>query len=262
MHQASRVLVAMMATAASLSAQVSVTSDVAFNSQYQWRGISITNRPVIQPDLIVAVPMGRATLTAGAWASFEAGRYNGERHISENGGQHAGLSEYDFYVETAIPVRKATFTVGATTYSYPNTAGLTSSLNTLETYAKAAFDVPLAPSLAVWQDVQTVKGAYAELSLSQGVGPISVGALAGWNFGQSVGDGGASGNFDRRGFTHADVSASTKFSLGGMTATPSAHVILTNDPFTCIATPLRQSRTKLWAGMTLSWARELGKGNK
>jgi hypothetical protein len=252
----------MTVAAASLSAQVSVTSDAAFNSQYQWRGLTTTNRPVIQPDLIVAFPLARATVTAGAWGSVEGGRYNdSRRHISENGGERAGLAEYDLYLEAAMPAGKAKFTLGATTYSYPNTLGTTSASNTLEAYAKAAFDFPFSPSIAVWQDVQKVKGSYAELAVSHDVGRVTLAAVTGWNFGQSIGDGGVAGYFVARGFTHADVSASTSFALGAVTAVPSVHVIVANDANTCVTSPSHTAGTKVWLGTSLSWSRIFGKRN-
>ena len=260
MRVARRVLVAMMATATVLTAQVTVTGDASINSQYQWRGITTTNRPVVQPDFFVTVPAGRATVTAGAFASLEGGRYHdAARHISENGGEKAGLAEYDLWLESAIPVHRATFTVGATTYAYPNTAGTTSSSNTIEAYVKATFDAPFAPSLSVWQDVRAVQGAYAELSFCQGVGRFSVSALSGWNVGQTIGNGGVLGYFVRKGFTHADIATSTKFSIGAVTASPSLHVILAHDASTFAASPTRDARAKLWFGTSLSWSRTFGR---
>ena len=71
-------LLAMMAAAAPLAApvaaplaaQVTVTCDAALNSEYQSRGLTATNRPVIQPDLLLSAPVGRAIVTAAAWASI------------------------------------------------------------------------------------------------------------------------------------------------------------------------------------------------
>jgi hypothetical protein len=254
------VLLALVAFAASASAQVSVTSDAALNSQYQWRGITTTNRPVLQPDVIVAFPLRRVTITSGVWASLEGGRYdNPEQHISENGGEHAGLAEYDLFVETGVPVKRAALTFGATTYSFPNTRGTTSTANTLEVYAKAAFDTPLAPSVAIWQDVRKVRGAYAEVGISHALGRFKFGALSGWNVGQSVGDGDALGYFAKRGFTHADLSVGSSFGVGLVSVAPSVHVVLGNDHNTHAASPTRHSTAKVWVGSTVTWSRVFGR---
>jgi hypothetical protein len=248
-------LVAMMAISASVSAQVTITADAALNSQYQWRGLTLTNRPILQPDLIVNVPAGRLTVTAGAFASIEGGRYdNAERHISENGGERAGLAEYDLWLESSASAGRISFTAGATTYSYPNQRGLTSAFNTLEAYVKAKADVPLAPSVAFWQDVQKVQGGYAEVSFSQTVGRFTLGALTGWNVGQSVGDGGALGNFSRKGFTHADLSLGTSWTGAAVTVAPSVHLILGSDPLTLTDAPSHEARAKVWFGSTLTWS--------
>ncbi|MDQ8155611.1 MAG: hypothetical protein P3B98_13235 [Gemmatimonadota bacterium] len=254
------VWIALLALSASATAQVSVTSDAALNSQYQWRGITTTNRPVLQPDVIVAFPLRKVTVTSGVWASLEGGRYdNAERDISENGGEHAGLAEYDLFVEAGVPAKRAALTFGATTYSFPNTLGTTSAANTLEVYAKAAFDAPFAPSLAVWHDVRKVRGVYAEVGVSHELGRFKVGALSGWNLGQSVGDGDALGYFAKRGFTHADFSAGTSFGVGLVSVAPALHVVLGNDHNTHAATPTRHSTSKIWVGSTLTWSRVFGR---
>lgn len=257
---ARRVLAAVLAAAAPLSAQVTITGDAALNSQYQWRGLTTTNRPVWQPDLLLAAPFGRATVTGGVWASIEGGRYDdAQRHISENGGSRAGIAEYDLWLEAAVPVRRVTITAGALTYSFPNTAGTTSTSNTVEGYVKGKLDGPLAPSVAVWLDVQRVRGAYGEIAVAQGVGRFSFAALTGWNVGQSVGDGGALGYFHRRGFTHADFSASTSWSRGAVTATPAVHVLLGGDPHTLAVSPVHEARAKLWVGSTFTWSRTVAR---
>ena len=84
---------------------------------------------------------------------------------------------------------RTTLTVGGIAYIYPNKAGLTSDANTLEIYGKVAFDVPFSPKAAVQYDVDKIKGAYFEGSISHTV-PASekvsvvLGALAGLSAGQ------------------------------------------------------------------------------
>jgi hypothetical protein len=152
-----------------------------------------------------------------------------------------------------------TITTGALTYAYPNSAGTTSASNTLEAYAKAKVDAPFAPQIAVWYDVQKVKGAYAEVSVGRSAGAYAFGALAGWNFGQSVGDGGTLGYFTRHGFTHADLFVSRSWPVGVLSVAPAVHVIVGGDAATWHASPVRDARTKIWFGSTLTWTRTLAR---
>lgn len=239
-------------------AQASVSAELAVHTQYQWRGLTMTNRLVVQPSLGVAVPAGTATISAGMFASVDGGRYDGVKEISENGGAGVDLAEYRLFAAASRAFGRATITVGATSYSFPNSAGRRKNWNTYEGYVHAEFDAPFRPSFAVWQDVKQIQGAYAEFGVSQEVGRFSFGGLGGWSFGQSVGDGGALAYFEEHGFTHADLSVRTTFELGAVSATPSGHLIVGGDPFTKRTAPGEQQSTKLYFGMTFSWSHAPG----
>lgn len=254
------VLVAMMATTATLSAQVTITSDAAFNSQYQARGLTTTNHPVVQAEVLLSAPIARGAVTAGVWTNVEGGRYsNPTHHISENAGAGARPSEFNVWLEAALPFKRLTVTPGVLAYAFPNREGTTSVSNTVELYVTAAAAAPLAPTLSLWYDVHAVQGAYGEFSLSHSVGRLSLGAAAGMNWGQSVGDGGELGYYERRGLTHSEVSLGTSWTLGGVDVAPSAHVVWGSDPTTRVATPTAARGAKLWFGTTLTWSRRLGR---
>lgn len=256
------VLIAMLAAASPLAAQVTLTSDAALNSQYQWRGITTTNRFVVQPDFIVAAPFGKSVVTAGAWVNVEGARYdNASRHISENAGTRAGITELDLWLEAPLPLNlsRVVLTPGVLHYSFPNTAGATAVNNTAELYLKAKFDAPFAPLVTVWYDVHAIKGAYGEVALSRSVGKVALGAVTGWNISQSVGDGGPFGYFSRRGFTHADLSIGSAWTVRGVAAAPALHVLLGSDPKTLASSPTREERAKVWLGTTLTWSRTVGR---
>lgn len=241
-----------------LQAQIALSTDAAFNSQYQYRGITTTNRPVLQPQGTLTMPLGVAKLAAGVFANLEMSRYNdSNRHISENGGERAGLTEYDVWAEATAPMGRTTFTVGALHYAFPNGAGTTSASNTTELYVKAGVAGPLSPSLTVWNDVQRVRGAYAEMAMSQAIGAVTVSATTGWNIGQTVGEGSDLGVFTRRGFTHADVAVTTTRHMGRFDVTPSLHAIIAGDARTAITAPNQRAGLKIWAGTTLHLARIL-----
>jgi hypothetical protein len=272
------VVVGMLVSTSTLEAQRTVGADMGLYSSYVWRGLSLTNRPVAQPDLYLTLPSGKASVTLGAWANVDLGRYddtNGE--ISESGALSAlNLAEVDPWAEVSFPAgAKTTVTAGAIGYIYPNAVGgatdvnefglLTSSSNTLEIYGKVALAVPLSPKLTVWYDVDKIHGAYFEGSLTHTVpagdkASLVLGAVAGFSAGQGVPDSGDdSFNFAGTGFTHLDLSAGLPLSLGALSITPALHVLVDGDDRVRISSPTSLEKgLKLWGGATISWARPLG----
>ncbi|MEP6688961.1 MAG: TorF family putative porin [Gemmatimonadales bacterium] len=264
----------LIATTAPASAQT-VGADLGLFSSYVWRGLSLTNKPVAEPDIYVTFPAGKASITLGGWANIDLGKYDDPDHdISESGGLSAfNFAEFDPWAEISFPVgEKTTLTAGATAYIYPNdltatsNGGLNSDANTVEIYGKAAFDVPLSPKLAVWYDVDKIKGAYFEGSVSHTL-PASekvsvvLGALAGFSAGQGVPDDPTSDesfNFADNGFTHLDLSAGVPFSAGVFSFTPALHLVINGDDFTKFTSPTNEKDVKLWGGVTISWSKSYG----
>ena len=217
-------------------------------SSYVWRGLSLTNKPVLQPDLYVTFPAGNASVTVGGWANIDLGKYDDpDDDISESGGLSSfNFAEFDPWAEISFPLgEKLTLTGGVTAYIYPNDAGLTSDFNTVEIYGKAALDVLLSPKLAVWYDVDKIDGAYIEgsvshtLQLGEKVG-LALGALAGFSEGQDA-DLDAFGNpqadffnFADNGLTHVDLSAGLPLTAGVFSITPSLHFVINGDDLTKI----------------------------
>ena len=263
---ASLLVASALVTAAPAAAQT-VGADLGLFSSYVWRGVTLTNKPVAQPDLYVTFPAGHASITLGGWANVDLGKYDDPGDdISESGALSSfNFAEFDPWAEVSFPVGKATVTGGATGYIYPNDAGITSeAFNTLEIYGKVAFDVPLSPKLAVWYDVDKVNGAYFEgsvahsLPLSEKVS-LSLGALAGLSAGQGI-DAGSddNANFADDGFTHLDLSAGLPLTAGIFSITPALHVVINGDDFTKITSPTDESDTKLWGGVSISWSKSYG----
>jgi hypothetical protein len=265
---AALVVAGLVATAVPAAAQT-VGADLGLFSSYVWRGLSLTNKPVAQPDLYVTFPAGQASITLGGWANIDLGKYDDADHdFSESGAESAfNFAEFDPWAEVSFPAGpKATLTAGATAYIYPNDAGLTSDANTVEIYAKAAFDVLLSPKLAVWYDVDKIKGAYFEGSVSHTLPAsekvsIVLGALAGFSAGQGVPDDPGSDesfNFSDNGFTHLDISAGVPFSAGVFSFTPALHLVINGDDFVKATSPTTESDAKLWGGVTISWSKSYG----
>jgi uncharacterized protein (TIGR02001 family) len=267
---AALVVASTIATAAPAAAQT-VGADLGVFSSYVWRGLTLTNKPVAQPDLYLTFPAGKASVTLGGWANIDLGKYDGTNDISESGGLSAfNFAEFDPWAEISFPVgEKVTLTGGATAYIYPNDAGLTSAFNTVELYAKAAFATVLSPKLAMWYDVDKVKGAYFEGSISHSLplgekNSLSLGALAGFNAGQDA-DLDADGNpradffnFADDGFTHLDLSAGLPLTAGVFSITPAFHVVVNGDDATKITSLNKTHDVKFWGGATISWSKSYG----
>lgn len=260
-----------LASAAPGRAQTTVGADLGLFSSYVWRGLSLTNKPVAQPDVYVTIPAGNASITAGGWANFDLGKYDKASDISESGGTSAfNFAEFDPWLEVGIPVGKATLTPGITAYIYPNSAGLTSDFNTVEVYLKTALDAPLSPKLNVYYDVDKVKGLYAEGSISHSLAAsekvsVNLGALVGVNAGQGASTNlGETANFADDGFTHFDLSAGIPFTAGVLSLTPVLHLIIPIDDATKITkfdatTGLPVTKdAKLWGGVSIAWSKEYG----
>jgi hypothetical protein len=255
---------ALPASARTARAQATVGADLSLYSGYVWRGVSLTNRPVGQPNLYVTVPAGNASVTVGGWANVDLGRYDGADDFSQSGGVSGfNLSEFDPWAEVSVPVGKATVAGGVVGYVFPNDFGATDDFNTWEVYGKVGLGVPLSPKLAVYYDFDKVNGAYLEGSVAHAVplGSVSLnlGALAGLSAGQAEAeDPEEINNFFENGFTHLDLSAGVPFSAGIFSITPVLHFLVNGDEITKLTAPGDESDVKLWGGLTIGWSRALG----
>lgn len=265
-HRPAAIALALLLAGAPAAAQVSVTTDAGFFNAYIWRGVSLTNQFVAQPDLYLTIPAGGGSAVLGGWSTMELGRYDGLGDLSEGGGVSSlDLTEIDLWAEYGYPLGSGlTGTAGLLTYLFPNTAGLTNSANrTVEVYGKLqATGVPLAPKIAAWYDVDKVKGAYLEASVGQAVSairgfPITFGALAGFSAGQEVNSSDPTevANFADDGFTHLDLSATGALAAGPVTIAPTVHFYVLNDDFTKITRVGQTRDVKAWAGLSLTWSR-------
>lgn len=249
--------------------QVVLTSDAGAFNAYVWRGVTLTNKFVLQPDAYLTIPAGGGSLVFGAWGNIDAGQYDDPANdISEGGGTSGfNATEVDIWSEYARPLMpNLSGTLGAILYLFPNDAGLTNEVNrTFELYGKLQLtELPLAPKFAAWYDVGKVDGLYLEGSLAQAVTPVrgfpvTLGALAGFSVGQGVNENDPSelANFAKNTFTHADLSATGAFSAGPVTISPTVHLLVLNDGFTEITKPGVTKDMKAWAGVTLTWSKAL-----
>jgi hypothetical protein len=265
----------MLSSGSSANAQTTFGVDLDLFSSYVWRGLSLTNKPVLEPGVWVSFPAGNASIIAGGWANIDLGRYDDPSDISESGGTSAfNLAEFKPYAEVSFPVGQATLTGGVVGYIYPNDdPGFTSDFNTWEIYGKAGLDAPLSPELSIYYDIDKIKGAYIEANISHSLAAsekvsIDLGAIAGFSAGQDadLDDLGTPDadffNFAENGLTHLDLSAGVPFSAGVFSITPVIHVVINGDELTKITsfdetTGFPNSNdAKVWGGVSLSWSNE------
>ncbi len=251
-----------------VSAQVGFGADLGLYSGYIWRGLSLTNRPVAEPDLWISMPVGaNGSITLGGWSNIELGKYDDPaKHISQGGGV-AGpdLTEFDPYLEYATTIGNASLSLGVTGYIYPNHSGTTSESNTTELYAQLGLGTVLTPSISAYYDIDQIKGLYLEGSVSHDIAvspsfTLTLGALGGFNAGMgceadSNGNCTVASNFFDNGFTHADFSVATSFSAGSLSISPVFHFQISSDEGTKFNSPSKLNESsKIWFGVVFSWA--------
>ena len=249
----------LFAWAPSVAAQTTVAADVAMNGQFVWRGVTSTNRFVIQPEVTLAVPLRGSTFTLGAWGNIEPVAYTGPNDLSSLGGLPGPLvTQSDLWAELSREVRGLDAAFGAHTYLYPNVGDL-AKYNTVELYASASADAFISPSLNVTYDVARIRGAYIETGLSRAItgdrhGAVNLAVLAGFSAGMAADPRGRDlAYFERDGLSHIDASASASLTIGRVSIAPEAHVIFARDPLATVISPNATRRTKLWFGTTLHW---------
>ena len=273
-----------LATAVPAMAQVSIGADVGLNSAYVWRGLSLTNKPVIQPD----VWLSAYGFTVGGWANVEPTKCDGANDLCESGygsnldgvgdAPRSGIAEIDYWVEYGRDFGNVSAKAGWIAFTYnKGNAVLDNTANTSELYGQISIGgMPVTPTFAIWYDIDNIKGAYMEGSLAYGIAAspavsIDLKALAGLSAGQEVNsdpNSTESFNFFESGLTHVDFSASTSLTAGPISIAPALHFQVSIDEITrlnnaqdaadFINNGTKGPSSKIWFGVTLSWSKEFG----
>lgn len=261
--RAAATIAAVLLAAASerAQAQPSLTVDVGLNSAYVWRGVTSTNRFVVQPDLVFSAPVRGLTLSLGAWGNIEPARYDGPGDLSSLGGLPGPLvTQSQLWAEIAGQIAgRVDASFGAEGYLYPR-VGRLDDYNTVELYATASFDGFVTPSVSVSYDVGAIRGGYVEAGLARAItgerrGSVTLGLAAGFSAGQAPDARGRDlSYFDHEGPTHLDASTSASFSIGAVTLAPEAHLVIAHDALATMTGPDKFRRAKLWLGTTISWS--------
>lgn len=261
---------------AGTAAQVYLGLDATLSSPYVWRGITRANGWVAQPEGFVSVKARGAFLSGGAWTSYELG-HAGPADLSDLGAGQTGLAEVNYWGQATWSVGLVQAALGGIRYTFRGTApaaGRTRADNTTELYADVrATSKYIVPGVALWLDVDRVRGAYLETSatvplLANPLAEPFIGlitrAAVGYTLGQEVNsrDPTQGAYFARAGVTHVDLSASGDVTLHPLhlptVLRVEGHAQFSTDDATrpTSASPSDARRSvKLWATLSLRLTR-------
>jgi hypothetical protein len=254
------------------AAQVYLGLDATLSSPYVWRGITRANGWVAQPEGFISVKAGGGFLSSGVWTSYELGRA-GPADLSDLGTGQTGLAEVNYWGQATWSAGLMQAALGGIRYTFRGTApaaGRTRADNTTELYVDLrATSKYVVPGVALWVDVDRVRGAYIEGSatvplLANPLAAPFIGlitrAAVGYTLGQEVNtqDPAQGAYFTRAGVTHVDLSVSTDVTLHPLRVATvlrlEGHAQFSTDDATrpASASPSDARRSaKLWAALAL-----------
>jgi hypothetical protein len=256
-----------------------VGTDIAFRTDFIWRGLTRVSRTSFQPSLFLGLKRPSWIVTAGAWSSIEP--FDPDPTDFGNAGADDGaIGEVDLWAQLDWRFRSfATIdlTLGFTAYTFHGDAtqgGRGSEWDTSELYIKGRLpnlslsgELPLALELSVWKDVGPIEGGYSEavvevdlpvLPLGEPLSSVIVRLVSGWSFGQQHRPGSSRGYYDGNGPTHLDFSLAPVlfFRLGtaGLTLHSAVHLQVGFDKATLQRglEPDDRSRVFPWWELTIS----------
>lgn len=257
-------------------AQVTTGADLGIATDYVWRGISRTTRPVIQPGFYIGLVRSNAYLAVGGWTSIEPYRPD-SLDLSDTGLGRGGIGEVDIWIEGASQIGALDVGMGWIGYYLSDSVGergRDSRHNANEIYGRAQLSAgPLTPKLGAWYDLDYSEGAYLEGSLDLRVPllplrlaalrSLHLTALAGWSIGQELSESNpsAGAHFDEAGLTHVDLSAWSSFVVAlDWSVSAAFHFQISADPATkrVRGEPAAESETKWWLSIVASWSHRFG----
>lgn len=127
-----------------------VAYELGFASAYVWRGITLTDGPLLQPAVRISHQSG---VSLDLWGNVDLDDDNdlageiGEVRITVDYGHRFGALELGG---------------GLTEYLYPNTP----YPGTREVYVRSAFHAAVTPKLELFYDFDEIQGLYARISLA------------------------------------------------------------------------------------------------
>jgi hypothetical protein len=177
--------VAVLCGAAGLQAadRPGVNVEASAYNQYVWRGMVITDGPVLQ------------TSTTAGYRAFHLNLFTNTDLGSVNG-RRGKFSEVDYDMGYDYSAEKMTLSGGAIRYTFPNTpyASMT------ELYGGASFAVPLRPSVKAYVGVGAISGTYVTCDFSHAFTLLKPRPNVTWSAEVTAGLGAGSSGYNQRNF--------------------------------------------------------------
>jgi len=127
----------------------SISADITVASKYVWRGLILTDDPVLQPSLTVDYK----ALNLNVW---------GNTDLTDVNGTSGETNELDYTLSYSFSVNKVNLTLGVIQYTFPHT----DIEPTTEIYGSAGMDMLLSPTVSVYYDSDEVGGLYGTVGIS------------------------------------------------------------------------------------------------
>lgn len=225
----------------------SASVSAGYFSKYVWRGQNVNDTSVLQTN----VSGSAYGFTGSIWSNIDL--TNDSQFAPDNAGEFSEI-DYTLDYSNKIPgTDKVGFSLGVIHYLFPNTGAKA----TTEIYGALSLNVPLAPKVTWYRDVNAVDGSYIQVSAGHAIEKI-----AKWNddyyIGLSVtgslafaGEGYNKGYFgiEETRFNDFTLGISVPFTLKYVTLTPSFNVSTMLDDDIGAVT---YERNNVWAGLSLS----------
>ena len=136
---------------------IDIDAEVGLFNKYVWRGIPLTDGPVLQPSL----SFGLKNLSINIWGNLD---------LDDANTKEFEMTETDYTVEYSKSFTMMSAAIGVIHYTFPVANGADA---TTEIYIGASCSGPGNPSLTIYQDVKEGEGTYVTLSASQSI-PIGL----------------------------------------------------------------------------------------
>ncbi len=166
----------------------SVDVSVDYYDHYMFRGVPVLgDNEVLNPNV---------TFSSGNLNVYYYGYLGDIPADFTFSGEEASYHEDDFGADYTFALgEKSGLTVGIVSYMYSSeTFEEYGFEDTYELYGILSFDMPLAPTISYYQDMDAIEGAYASLGISHSFplgekASLDFSAAVGFDFGYNLGDG-------------------------------------------------------------------------
>ncbi len=147
-------------TAGQCKAQDSFETEISVDylSEYMWRGMRLTNDPVLQPG----VTGSYKGFSANVWASID------QTDINETGDHDWRIQEVDYTLNYSLPFGSDFFStdIGFIHYEFHGT----DFQPTQEVYVSMGFDVLLSPTFTLYADIDAANAFYGLAEIGHSFG--------------------------------------------------------------------------------------------